>query len=418
MTVRPLDIFDLHHAYRKTHASTQKKAGVFTLREQFDGILDAITRQAYQPGRYDCFVVREPKLREVFAPCFRDRLVHHLIVDRIAPELEKKLIYDSHANRNGKGVHSAVARLQHFLRQAPPGTSWAHCDIQTYFTSIDKNVLFDILKARVASLKDIDGKEKARILSLSFRVIFQNPADDPRFTGNQHLLRHIPKHKSLFHRPAHVGLPIGSLTSQAFSNLYLNELDRFCKHTLRIKRYLRYVDDFMIVGYPVDEMKAYIEEIRTFLKCHLRLDLHPKKTTIQPVNHGVDFLGYLVFPHFTAVRQRTIRSFRRRLYLFNHILDPQTYPVCSFPGSSPLRKLERAQLLRYGMPTTCYFINHALQVINSYYGIFSHAQTYELRKTLYHRDFRLLKDFVIPIDGYRRMHLRSIRKLKEEGRVE
>ena len=110
------DEFDLLHAYKQTSSSAQRKAEI------------------YQPGRYRCFAVKEPKIREIFAPSFRDRLVHHLLVDRLMPLIDRRLIFDSFANRPAKGAHLAVRRLQRFMRQLPPTAYYMQCDIESYFT--------------------------------------------------------------------------------------------------------------------------------------------------------------------------------------------------------------------------------------------------------------------------------------------
>lgn len=149
------------------------------------------------------------------------------------------------------------------------------------------------------------------------------------------------------------GLPIGNLTSQLFANVYLNELDQFIKHKLSIRYYIRYTDDFAIVGENREKLERLINPIRSFLQQTLFLDLHPRKITIRKFRQGIDFLGYVLLPYHRVLRTRT----RRRIF----------------------RKLcERVVAHQAGFLTE----ENAEQSLQSYLGILSHANCHRLSQDL------------------------------------
>ena len=181
-----------------------------------------LIRKTYQPGRSVCFFVAKPKLREIFAADFRDRIVHHLLVDYLESIWEPIFIYDSYACRKNKGIHGGVRRLQTMTRQVTHNgakKAWfLQLDIHNYFMSIDKVILFQLLKQRLSD-------ENA--LWLAALLVFYDCTKDYHLKGNQALMHAIAPHKTLFNCPHNKGLPIGNLNSQFFANVYLNDLDQF-----------------------------------------------------------------------------------------------------------------------------------------------------------------------------------------------
>lgn len=154
-------------------------------------------------------------------------------------------------------------------------------------------------------------------------ILTQSPTQPPpRPSGQRHLLAQVPPHKSLFAAPPGVGLPIGSLTSQFFANVYLNELDQFVKHTLKARAYLRYVDDFCLLADDPATLLGWKAQIEAFLRERLHLTLHPHKVVLQRCTQGLDFLGQIVFPHHSLMRQRSVRALRKRIRYFWHLLHP------------------------------------------------------------------------------------------------
>jgi RNA-directed DNA polymerase len=212
-----------------------------------------------------------------------------------------------------------------------------------------------------------------------------------------HLLAKIPPHKSLYHARPGIGMPIGSLTNQFFANVYLNELDQFIKHSLKIKGYLRYVDDFIILGDNPQTLNKQRKAIQHFLLTHLKLELHPNKTVMQRCNQGVDVLGSIVFPSHRLSRQRSVRALRRQLAWFNWLIYPKTARQVPRPpfGTWHRWSANHQALLASGVPSPA-LLQRILATINSYYGVFSHANTYRLRKHIYEKELGPLKQFFLP----------------------
>lgn len=267
--------------------------------------------RAYHPTTSICFVQKRPKLREIFAADFRDRVVHHLLVSTLEPIFERHFIHDSYACRNGKGVHAAVARLRSFLGSVTAnGTRRAWFlkeDISGFFMNIDKEVLYDLICRRV---------KREDIRRLAAVLIFHDCTRDYHFKGDPSILSLIPPHKTLFKVPAGKGLPIGNLTSQFFANVYLNELDQFVKRELRCRWYLRYCDDFLLLGRSPRELAEHHARIGEFLGERLLLELNPKQYRLRPVSSGIDFLGYVVRRSHVLVRRRVVSHLRERLEQF------------------------------------------------------------------------------------------------------
>lgn len=215
---------------------------------------EELESRTYHPSRSVCFLLKQPKFREIFAADFRDRVVHHVLV--------------SAACRKGKGTHRAVQRLQTFMRRVTHnGTRPGYVlplDIQGFFFHIDKAILFQMLAKRIPD---------EQLLWLARTVIFHDCTQAVVFKGNRALWRHIPPHKTLFGTENRRGLPIGNLSSQFFFNVYLSELDQFAKHQLKVKHYLRYSDDCVLVHEDPAQLLAWREAMAEFLRKQLRFRL-------------------------------------------------------------------------------------------------------------------------------------------------
>lgn len=352
-----------------------------------------LKNHTYQPGAYICFAITDPKLREVWASDFRDRVVHHLLISYLEPVWKRKFIFHSYACRQDKGAHKAIYYLKKVVsplrhsapvkRQTLNNFYYLQIDIQSFFPSINKDILFLLIQKHVKNFE---------ILWLAQKIIFQNPTDNYIIKGDKKLLHSIPKHKSLLGAPEDIGLPIGNLTSQFFANLYLNELDQFIKHKLKCRHYFRYMDDLVLLHSDKTQLLKWRNEISFFLNKHLQLKLHPKKQTLQPITHGIDFLGYIVKPDYLLSRRRVVSNIKQKLYYFNKALNPAT----DFkPDKSNNLKLP---LLYSDKLPSLDFIQKAQAVINSYYGHFKHANCLQLRKALYFKYFKELTNFLEPAD--------------------
>ncbi len=247
---------------------------------------------SYRHGGYHYFTIFEPKQRVVAAAPFRDRVVHHAIVRVIEPIFERRFIEDSFACRAGKGTHAAMRRAAQFARRFPYALK---CDVRKYFPSIDQGVLIGLLSRVIAD---------QRLLDLIGQIL-----DSHHDSARQEW----PRGGDLFDvRIVKRGLPIGNLTSQFFANVYLNPLDHFVKRELRIKGYVRYMDDFLLFGEDRGTLRRCGRKLKAKL-AELRLEMHPDKYRLLSTACGVDFAGYVVFSNGRLrVRSSSVRRFDRK----------------------------------------------------------------------------------------------------------
>ena len=203
------------------------------LERQLLALTGELADRRYQPSPSVCFITDQPKRREIFAAAFRDRVVHHRVVGLLEPFWERRFIHDSYACRRGKGTLAAVDRLQTFMRQVSANGSRRayalHLDVRSFFVRIHKATLFAILDA---GLRQQAAPWQDAMRWLLGRIVFRDPAIDALRIGGGFAA--VPVHKSLFHTGNVCGLPIGNYTSQFFANVYLDRLDQFVKHTLKV----------------------------------------------------------------------------------------------------------------------------------------------------------------------------------------
>nr|WP_274389220.1 RNA-directed DNA polymerase [Paraburkholderia tagetis] len=274
------------------------------MRELFDELCDG----SYQPRRSICFVVTRPKPREVWAADFRDRIVHHLLYNRIGPRFERSFIADSCACIKGRGTLYAAQRLEAKVRSITQNWSrpayYLKCDLANFFVSIDKLILRDLLAERIGDQWWMD---------LTNKVLMHDPRTDFEMRGDPRLTDLVPPHKRLMNQPTHLGLPIGNLSSQFFANVYLDVLDQRTKHVLRARHYIRYVDDFLFLHESADWLNAALRDVDAFLPACLGVRLNPRKTILQPVDMGIDFVGQVIKPWRRHTRRRTFNEALRRV---------------------------------------------------------------------------------------------------------
>jgi hypothetical protein len=353
-----------------------------------------LKNRTYQPGRSIGFAVTYPKPREIFAADFRDRVIHHLLVNQLEPFYEKRFIYDSLACRKNKGCHFGLQRLKEFIRKVTNNKTYnayyLQIDVKNFFCSINKRILFSILKKKINAwfLK----QQSVKLIRLAKTIIFHDPTTNYRLKGRQETLAQIPSHKTLFRTPKNIGLPIGNLTSQFFANVYLNELDQYIKRKLKGKYYLRYADDMVLLTNDKSQLKPWRKKINNFLISNLDLKLHPDKDKIGSVYQGIDFIGYLTKPGYTLVRQRTVNKLKEKLHYFNQ-------------GLLLITNNQMQEALPLHQPPTEQELKRVQAIINSYYGHFQHADTHKLRKNIYHQHFGILKKYLHPVDKYHHFKL-------------
>ena len=277
----------------------------------------ALEAGTWRPSRTRVFVTTRPKAREIHAPVFADRVVHHWLVPQLEALYEPIFIHDSYANRLGKGTHAAVSRLQRFMRQAScNGERRAYAmqlDIGNCFNSIDRRRLFGMVLQRLekAARRQPRETERYRLLArVTRQLLTGNPGHGAYRLGHPARFDRVPAHKRLVNAAPECGLAIGNLSSQFFANVYLNELDQFVKHTLKCRRYLRYVDDFVLIDPDPEQLLAWRDAIASFLDRALGLRLRNTEVVPVPVSRGVDFLGYVVRPAYLLPRRRVVTSAR------------------------------------------------------------------------------------------------------------
>lgn len=283
---------NLYRAYEKARKSKSNKWYVKEFENNLQNNLlqleaELIT-QNYKPEKMKVFVISDPKTRVISASVFRDRVVHHAIYSIINPIFEKSFIYDSYASIKNKGTHKALKRFDYFKRKASKnGTKPCFvlkADIKHYFDTVDHEVLMKILSRKIKDEK---------VLNLLDKI--------------------IKNHNNA------KGMPIGNLTSQMFANIYLNELDKFVKHKLKAKFYIRYLDDFVILHDNKEILQTWKNEIDGFLARKLKLKLHPDKSKIYPLYSGVNFLGFRVFYCHKLLKKSNISRIKYRIRDFIQI---------------------------------------------------------------------------------------------------
>jgi retron-type reverse transcriptase len=241
-----------------------------------------LKNKIYVHGSYQAFNISDPKPRNIHKASVRDRLLHHAIYRILYPYFDNKFIHDSYSCRIGKGTHKAMNRFREFSRKVSKNNTKTcfvlKCDIKKFFANIDHQVLKSILSKTVF---DTD------ILWLLGQVI-DSFISNPR--GNASGVK---------------GLPLGNLTSQLLVNIYMNEFDQFMKRKLKVKYYIRYADDFVILSENKNELEILLPKISNYLSESLKLSLHPDKVYIKTLASGVDFLGWVNFPHHRVLRTTT-----------------------------------------------------------------------------------------------------------------
>lgn len=264
--------------------------------------------QTYEIGRSICFVVTQPKPREIWAAQFRDRVVHHVMYNRIFDRFHKRFIHDSYSCIPNKGVIYGAQRVHKFMRQATQGyqhpANYLQADLANFFVSINKYVLEDLLLRYIY-------EEELRWITR--KILWHDPTTDVYVKGDKYKLSLIPPHKSLFNAPYYKGLPIGNLSSQYFANVYLNELDQYIKRNLKVSYYGRYVDDLVLIS-NIGTLYEEYEYLCKYAEQNLDLRFNPKKLRTNSVYKGIDFCGYILKPYRSYVRNRTKQSFKRVLY--------------------------------------------------------------------------------------------------------
>ncbi len=326
---KSINFKQIYTAYLKCRkgksAGTQAQTYESNLLNNLLNTQQALQSLTWQPATMRCFIAQNGvKPREIHAPHFKDRIVHHYIVAKLEKIITPKFIYDCAANRKTKGTHFAVNRLQKFMRHQQakhPQSYYLQLDVFNYFYSIDRKILQNILirhfKKYLLKIKGKGYQQSNKYQNIKFiyqiiEKILQPITKINYHYGAQQKFNKIPLHKQLTNCAIDKGLPIGNLTSQFFSNVYLNELDQFVKHKLKCKHYIRYVDDFILLHEDKAQLLQWQTKIENFLANKLQLKLKAEKK-LRPITNGADFLRYIIKPRYKLVRKRVLNNLQQKL---------------------------------------------------------------------------------------------------------
>lgn len=316
-------LLPLYQAYYS--ARQNKRNTINQLKFEFDFeknlylLAQEIKSQTYKVSPCIAFIINNPIKREIFAATFRDRVVHHLVFTQIYDFWDHQFIYDSYSCRLGKGTHFGINRLSQFMRASSDNytkNTWVlKLDISGYFMHVNREKVYqNCLWGLKKQFREQKYKSHVSFGTLDYllqEIIFADPTIDVRRKSFLNEWDDLPLDKSLFFAPAGCGFPIGNLTSQLFSNIYLHQLDKLVKYKFKMKYYGRYVDDCVFIDQDKNKLLAICAEIRHFLKEKLYLDLHPKKIYLQPYQYGVPFLGAIIKPYHILPGKRLVRNYHR-----------------------------------------------------------------------------------------------------------
>lgn len=300
-------------------------------------LADEINARIYQPSTSTAFVVTNPKYREVFAACFRDRVVHHYIALRLEPLFEEIFGERTFNCRKGKGTLFGINMLQSDIRECSEGFTKdcyiAKLDLKGFFMSIDRELLDGMLTKFIK--ENYKGEDLDDVLWLSHSVIMNKPEENCVKHSPDRMWEMLPPEKSLFTNGDGLGMPIGNLTSQHFANFYLHPLDALLDE-LGFKYHGRYVDDFYIIHPDKEYLLKSLERIREFLKTELHLKLHRDKFYIQHYSKGVTFTGTIVKFDRLYPAKRVVGNFYSAIHRLNNCkeknLEKYTESINSYLG--------------------------------------------------------------------------------------
>ena len=373
---------DLRDAYRNAR---RRKGGTgscircsMDIEQELDCLARTIIDGTYQMRPSICFPVDKPVMREVIAADFRDRIVHHYIYDYLNPWLERELIDDCYSCRVGKGTSYGVDRLEHHILSCSRNYTrecWAlQLDISGYFMSIDRHRLLQMAMAlmeRIGRRRDKQGRRLGDLGRHRFvgqllkKVVLCNPLQGCELRDPKGIYDLIPRNKSLRFAPEGVGLPIGNLTSQMFSNLYMNGFDQWVKRELKVKHYGRYVDDSFYLSTDREWLVSLVPRIAQRLQSDYGIRLNFRKTKLTEVRRGITFLGTHLKPFRRYLRRDTIRRLRQL--------------------SAEMSTVSRAMLTSDGVRALL------LSQANSMLGLLGRTRSFRLRRRLFgnHPMFRI-----------------------------
>ncbi len=322
------------------------------LNRNLEKLYQEIINGKYEISKSICFIVTRPKPREVFAANFRDRIVHHLVMQFLLPKFEKIFIKNSFSCMKNRGTTCGALKLKQALLRNPGGYVFKF-DIKGFFMSIDKSRLNDKLQELIKEEFKYDSEDLRNILSYFIKkIVMHHPEENCEKHGDIEMWKLIPNHKSLFTIPKHLGLAIGNLTSQLFANYYLHKFDLFM-FSLFGYNYGRYVDDFFVVCKNKEEVLSIIPKMEQLL-LEEGLVHHPDKRYSQPVCHGCKFIGTVIKGSRVYIGNGTKSNMMNKIYQFNKYAE----------------EINETNLVKF------------LRTMNSYLGFMRYKKTFNIRRNL------------------------------------
>lgn len=355
-----ISLEDIFQAYFECRKNKRRTANALMFEADYETLCvqlwKDINEGTYNIGKSIAFIVTKPKPREVFAATFRDRVVHHLIANRLEPLFEEYFINDIYNCRKGKGTLYGIKRLYEQVKLVSNNFKEdcyiAKFDLKGFFTSIDKTILNSMLQQFIDAR--YFGKDKSIIKDLVEKIVMHCPEKNCYLRSNIKKWRLIPKSKSLFYNGDLKGLAIGNLTSQLFANFFLAEFDSI--ESNKFQGYGRYVDDFFIVCKDKNSILNNIEHMKDFLYNKLNVTLHPNKVYLQHFSKGVKFIGAVIKSNRMYTGNATVSNFHKRVDYFNYIIEN--------------RDIKMKDIKKF------------LSVINSYLGFIKHYKSFNIKKSL------------------------------------
>ena len=376
---------DLMIAYMtaRQHKGTKQYVADFEkhLKTNLLSLRDGLLNRSYKARPSTCFIVFHPKQREIFAADFRDRVVHHLIYNYIHEMLERTFVYDTYSCIKHRGTHFGIDRLQHHIRACSDNgrkeVFIMKMDISGYFMHIDRRKLYEVTRESIMRMADhhADSSHFWRerididfVLYLVREIIMLDPAENCHIKGSRRDWKGLPDSKSLFKSGEGKGLPIGNLTSQLFSNVYLNCFDQYMKRVVGCRHYGRYVDDFYVVGESREYLHGIIPLAERFFSENLLLNINRGKTKIYSSCSGVDFLGAFVKHNRVYISNQSLRRMNKQISSLDGKTDEEIF--CS---------------------------------INSFLGVLSRFKTYNIRRKFVKETWKYYKDFAVADNGLKKI---------------
>lgn len=317
-------------------------------------LCDEINDRTYTIGTSIAFIIKFPKYREVFAADFRDRIIHHLVVNELMPYFKRYFIPESFSCMIGRGTLHGIETMAKYMDECSQHytipTYVLKMDVQAFFMSIDKQLLANRLDKFIADVYP-DNRKKDCLRWLCNMIIMHHPERNCIIQSSKDMWKLLGKGKSLFDVEEGKGLAIGNLTSQMFANFFMTVLDYYIKNELGFKYYGRYVDDFMLYDTDKDKVKQAIPLIKKYCNEKLLINVHPDKIYLQEITHGVKFIGADIMPNRMYCGNRTIGQFYNKLY-------------------TKYRHFNKDRL------------DNFVSSVNSYLGYMCHYSTYNMRKEI------------------------------------